>query len=285
MEDSSEVENIKLESKFGHKTDEENRKQKHNVVKIKRKEKRNQHRPVGNVSKRFTPEDDQVLIDAIEKSEDKLDINQLARDLDRNRSSIINRIEKLKTGETRRKVRTYYTLEEDILILDVVLKYLNEQSLETLTLSNSDWKEVGGQIGRGRQTSRRWDLALKPWILQHFAGTFNLDIRRPLANYLADNFNDVNSIDWNTVASLPDFVGHTQDSLRHIFFTTLTPATQRKLNMKRKDISLRMIADIGNTVYLHGSTVELAKNVKRQKAVVEYFESYVKTNCITEFLR
>jgi hypothetical protein len=109
MEDENEVENIKLESNFGHTKDEENRKQKHNV-------KRNQQRPAGNVSKRFTPEDDQVLIDAIEKSEDKLDINQLARDLDRNRSSIIHRIEKLKAGETRRKVRTYYTLEEDIVM-------------------------------------------------------------------------------------------------------------------------------------------------------------------------
>lgn len=262
-----------------------NRNQKHNVDKLKRNEKRNKHRPAGNVSKKFTPEEDQVLMAAIEKSEGKLDINQLARDLCRNKSSIMQRIEKLKKGGARRVVRTHYTFEEDIHILDVVLKYLKEQSLESLSLSTSDWKEIEGQIGRGRQIINRWDLALKPWILQHYAGTLNLDIRRPLANYLADNFDDANSIDWKTVASLPDFAGHTRDSLRHIFFTTLTPLTQRKLSLERKDISLRMISDMANTVYLQGGRVELAKNVKRQKEVVEYFESYVKSNGITEFLR
>ena len=108
--------------------------------------------------------------------------------------------------------------------MDAVLKHLNEQSLENLNLSTREWEEVRDQIGRGSHIRTRWSLALKPWIVQHYAGTINLDIRRPLANYLADNFNDVNLIDWNTVASLPDFVGHTQDSLRHIFFTVLAPA-------------------------------------------------------------
>ena len=84
-----------------------------------------------------------------------------------------------------------------------------------------------------------------------------MDIRRPLAKYLADNFEDVNLIDWYTVASLPEFGGHTQVSLRYMLFSILTSCTQRKLKINDgEDITLRMIADVTNTVYLPGCRVE-----------------------------
>ena len=123
---------------------------------------------------------------------------KLAKDLDRTYSSVGHRIDKLKTGETRKKNRTY-TVEEDIIILDGVLKNLNKSSMETFKLSQSTWKDVGDLIGRGAIVRQRWKIILQPWILQHYAGTFNLDIMRPLAKYLADNFEDVNLIDCYTV--------------------------------------------------------------------------------------
>ena len=79
------LKNFNLGSNFEHKTDEGNINQKHRVGKLKRKEKRNQPRPAGKVCKMFTPEEVHVLIDAIEKSGDKVDIFKLARDLDRER--------------------------------------------------------------------------------------------------------------------------------------------------------------------------------------------------------
>ena len=111
-----------------------------------------------------------------------------------------------------------------------------------------------------------------------------MDIRRPLANFLADNFKDVNSIDWYTVGSLPDFTGHTQASLRNILFSTLSEVTKNKLNIDRQDITLKMIASVANTVYLPGSKVASERSVKRQKEIVMYFESYVKANSMKNFL-
>ena len=86
---------------------------------------------------------------------------------------------------------------------------------------------------------------MKPWILQHYSGTLNLDIRRPLANYLADNFEDINAIDWPLVASNSEFAGHTEGSLRYLFTNSLfSPANaSSKKKYEEEDITLGLIAE------------------------------------------
>jgi len=232
---------------------------------------------------KFTPEEDEILLNAM-KNGDKINFVQLGKDLKRKDMSIRNRIEKLKTGKTCRE-RRLYTLVEDIVVLDAVLKHLDEhQSLEMLNLPYSDWKRVGDLIGsHPRHVTLRWVNHLKPWILQHNSGTLNLDIRRMLANYVADNFKDINSIDWPSVAAKKEFAGHTQASLRNVFFTAIFQETKRNLNAFTEDITLDMVADFANKTFATGGRKVRDTILTRQKEVVAYFECYVKKHCIKSF--
>ena len=76
----------------------------------------------GRKIKKFTAEEDQVIIDAMEKCGDKVNFAQLGRDLGRKSVSIRDRIDKLKTGKLGIERHTY-TVEEDFVILDAVLKH------------------------------------------------------------------------------------------------------------------------------------------------------------------
>ena len=122
------------------------------------------------------------------------------------------------------------------MILEAVLQNLGAEPLETVNLTLNVWREIETQIGKGEESSRmRWTSTLKLWILQHFAGTLNLDLRRPLANYLAENFTDINSVDWHSVVKKPELAGHTHLSLRQ-YLSNIFLNTKRSLNKSGADI-------------------------------------------------
>merc|ERR1719186_1449280 len=131
----------------------------------------------------------------MERYGDKIHFTQLGREMGRNLKSIKSRIDKLNGPKKRRD----YTLVEDMGILDAVLKHLEENQsieIEMLNLPNMEWKIIAALNGRREVSLRlRRGNFLQPWILQHYSGTLNLEIRRMLANYLADNFKN-DSIDW-----------------------------------------------------------------------------------------
>merc|ERR1719318_2278042 len=242
-------------------------------------------RAAGKSLRRFTLEEDAILFDVIEQFGDKINVQQIAKDLQRNPQSIIDRLSRLRrTGKSTHVRYHCFTLTEDLAVLDAALKCLDSQSLRDLSLPNRDWVVVGEQIGRERLSPRkRWEYTLKPWILQHYSGTLNLDIRRPLANYLAEHFEDINSIDWPSVISKTEFAGHTIPSLRKKF-TNLIMCTKQAQNEQSEEITLEMIAAFANTKYVLGGRQVSEIQLKRQKEIIEYFECYVKTNCITDFL-
>jgi len=242
-------------------------------------------RAAGKSLRRFTLEEDAILFDVIQQFGDKINVQQIAKDLKRNPQSIIDRLSRLRrTGKSIHVRYHCFTLTEDLAVLDAALKYLDSQSLRDLSLPNRDWVAVGEQIGRERLSPRkRWEYTLKPWILQHYSGTLNLDIRRPLANYLAEHFEDINSIDWPSVISKTEFAGHTIPSLRKKF-TDLIMCTKQAQNELSEEITLEMIAAFSNIKYVLGGRQVSETELKRQKEIIEYFDCYVKTNCITDFL-
>jgi len=287
----SRSDNIKVKVK----TELNTRKEKKQMMKSKRKLKdvevdksSNQNRPnkkiaSGKKIKKFTPEEDKILLNVIEKYGDKINISQLSKDLKRNEKSLRTRVVKLKTGKSSQTHREY-TFEEDIVILDAVLKHLDKQSLKELNLPNYDWKGIGALLGRAQVSPcLRWGCHLKPWILQHYSGTLNLDIRRMLGNYLADNFKDINSIDWPSVATKSEFAGHTEPSLRNVFFSNIFFRTKQKLNVSSEDITLEMVADFANKAFAEGARRIVDSKLTRQDAVIDYFKNYVKKNCIKNF--
>jgi len=242
----------------------------------------NQKRKFGTVRKKFTPEEDAILLNAMGRYGDKINFAKLGREIYRSCKSIINRIAKIKNGSKKRRG---YTLQDDIGILDAVLNHLEEnQSVEIkmLNLPNmSEWNIVAALYGRTEGSLRlRWVTSLQPWILQHYSGTLNLEIRRMLANYLADNFKNIDSIDWQSVSTKTEFAGHTQASLRTVFFNNLYKETKRNLNDNSEDITLEMVAEYANKAFAQGGRKVLDKILTRQKEVIDYFECYVKKKSI-----
>ena len=105
--------------------------------------------------------------------------------------------------------------------------------------------------------------------MQNFSGTLNLDTRRMLANYLAENFQDADSVDWISVARKPKFAGHSAVSLRYIFFKQLYRDT--KLMHDPRKVTLDDVAAYTN------------KTLKRQQDVIEYFEKNIKKQGLGNF--
>lgn len=240
-------------------------------------------RKAGTSLRKFSPEEDEIILNAMEKFGDKINFAQLAEDLQRTEKSMRHEVRRLKAGKKKKKVQQF-TLTEDLMILDAVLKNMGEESLEIVNLTQDGWREFTAQTGRVEDSQRkRWDKKLRPWILQHFAGTLNLEIKRPLSNYLAEHFSDINSVDWHSVIKKPEFAGHTTISLRS-YFSNLFHSVKDSLHKDGADITLEMIAEFANTKYAAGGRKVLDKDLKRQQEIIDYFKCYVKTNCITNFL-
>jgi hypothetical protein len=111
-----------------------------------------------------------------------------------------------------------------------------------------------------------------------------LDIRRLLANFLAENFKDMQSIDWSFVITKSEFAGHTEKSLRFLFTNRIFQYAKINLNQQCEDITLEMIAELVNTAFIPGGQKVLGRTLKRQQDIIEYFEFYVKSKNIKSFL-
>ena len=219
---------------------------------------------------RFSPEEDKILLDAVETFGENINTSELAEQLKRPHNSVRNRLEILKTE--KKKIRSYSSIE-DLLIVEAVVKHLPGKSLEMLDLpSYGDWKPVAVQLDR-RQTHvrNRWEYYLKPWLLQHYSGTLNLDIRRMLTNYLADNYEDVESIDWKEVAGREEFKGHTEVSLHYYFGAYMIQRARLKLNGEIGNITLRHIQMNENELFKNSNLRKVGEKVLvRQKEVIDY---------------
>ena len=170
--------------------------------------------------------------------------------------------------------------------MDKVLESLPGQTLEDLNICLSEAAISLGRLENG--VRYRWDYKLKLWLLQHYSGTLNLDIRRMLANYLAVNFDSINSINWLAVSKKAEFVVFTHQGLRRLFSTFLVRSTQRQMNLEKSEITLKDIAENANVTFSEANCTKVNRKVdnmiKRQKVVIGYFERYVKKHNILNFI-
>jgi len=178
-----------------------------------------------------------------------LSITQISKTMKRSFASVRDRVLKLKTGTG---VRTYksFSLAEDKIIMETALSYLEkENSIECLSLRipGREWVKLVRKQFKTRKyesLASRWENQLKIWILQLRAGTLNLEIDSMLVNYLVDHFQDIESIDWSRVAARKEFSGHTESSLRNIFFSKLFKNAKKSRNILSSEINLKDIADV-----------------------------------------
>ena len=231
--------------------------------------------------KKFTQEEDTVLM-KIQKLDNKTIID-LSKRFNRNSGSIRHRFMKLRRTGSSKKSRSSFSLEEDFLIVDKVLKCRSKSGrLKDFKIKN--FGELANSFGRcGVSVYNRWNRTLKIWLLGYYTKTLNLEIRTMLSKYLADNYQDFKSIDWESVCHQKEFSGHTAFSLKSIFHEFLLPNAERFLNLSPSQIKLEQIADSSDEIYKHAGKVTKAVK-KRQMEVINYFEKSVKRLKITDFL-
>eukprot|EP00092_Neocalanus_flemingeri_P036692 GFUD01039947.1.p1 GENE.GFUD01039947.1~~GFUD01039947.1.p1 ORF type:complete len:618 (+),score=168.57 GFUD01039947.1:78-1931(+) len=246
-------------------------------------ERRRTQRKVGSKRTLFTPEEDLIVLEAIEKFGDKININKLAKQLNRGYTGIKRRIEKLKSKKLSTG-RRGFTLIEDLTIMDAVLIQLPGRSLEMIDLSHTEWNCIAASLDRDKSClDQRWKYFLKPWLLQFFSGTLNLDIRRMLANYLAEHYEDIDSVDWYSVAGKPKFAGNTIDGLKRLFFASLLQQTKQGFSANQ-EVTLKDVADYTNAKFNDGgSNYITTKALKRQTEVIDYFKQHVQKQGIGNF--
>jgi hypothetical protein len=217
----------------------------------------------------WSKEEDNFLLEAIAEFGDQINFQTLGEKLKRNMESVRSHVKMLKSGRTYGNYPRY-TLMEDQVLIDAALKHLPDCSVDQIKLSDSDVTEA--KLGRHESSwSQRWDKYLKPWLLQHYAGTLNLDIRRMLANYIAENFQDVDQVDWADVARRPKFAGHTTGSLRVLFFNILYRGAKQGMPDGSK-VTPNDVADYTNAKFKEGKMKGTKQGtIVRQNNIVDYF--------------
>jgi len=257
-----------------------------NVVFIKdvndRGEARKKHSKRVLKSKRaFTPREDDIIRNKMEEMGDDLNIGELAEEIGRNSGSVFNRVNKLKSGDAGRKK---FSLAEDEAIMEIVLPGLQENKLhELVLLNNLRLKDLAIALGRPNKALslvHRWAYNLQPWIMQHYAGTLNLDIRMMLVNHLAETYRSRESIDWDAVAAKSEFAGNTGESLQNAFALVLRHAKKSLATESGwEQLIGRCREHISQSRRYNSKAVELRRN-----QVIHYFENYVIKQEIENFL-
>lgn len=239
--------------------------------------------------KRFSKEEDDILLEAYISSKPK-DSKRLPNDfykdlskkMSRSESSLFHRLKRLKSGHLINK-QGVFTLLDDKVIIDAAVENLKEvKDLRNTTIANRD--ELAIKLNRNKYTLiSRWYYRLKPWIMSYHEKTLNLDIRMPLASFVAENFQTIYDIDWDLVLERPEFSGHTVGSIRYVYLRMLHLAAWH-LKLDSGLLTLAQVAEDARTTYTTGKARNIPETTRRrQMEVIEYFENVVKKNGIRNF--
>merc|ERR1719204_402016 len=193
--------------------------------------------------------------------------------MERSHASVKTRLLMLKKGDIQKR-HTAFTLLEDKAIIDMVFPYQN-QTLEG-QVPSWEWLKIAEEMGQRRsQTLRsRWELGLRPWLLQDQAGTLNLNINSLLVSHLASSYSSIEAIVWSEVAKIADFRGHTEASLRGMFYRKLLKHAASAHRKEIQFVTLREVAEVQSARVER----ETRRNVQeRQEEVIKYWGDKRKT--------
>ena len=224
---------------------------------------------------KYLESEDKILMEAINTG-NLSDLKALSQKLNRDCGSLMNRIKKLSRSNLENKiVHKSFSLEEDKLIIDSVLeKYAsNKAKLFLEVVQNpADLSEVSLNLKRVKfSVYDRWMRFIRVTLESFAHKTLDLDVRLMLANFLSDNFSSIPSIDWPTVVSRPEFRGHSEFSLRKIFWSTLVRTAATDLGVSRTQLSLQQVAQHAQSGLKKIRNVKKVK--KRQLDLIDYFQS------------
>ena len=258
-----------------------------NNPKLKRKKTNKETVKVyGFKRQKYLESEDKILMEAINTG-NLSDLKALSQKLNRDCGSLMNRIKKLSRSNLENKiVHKSFSLEEDKLIIDSVLeKYAsNKAKLFLEAVQNpADLSEVSLNLKRVKfSVYDRWMRFIRVTLESFAHKTLDLDVRLMLANFLADNFSSITSIDWHTVVSRPEFRGHSEFSLRKIFWSTLVRTAATDLGVSRTQLSLQQVAQHAQSGLKKIRNVKKVK--KRQLDLIDYFQYACNVKGICDYM-
>ena len=244
-------------------------------------------------TKRFTPEEDEMIRGYITETAGHRDFRALAMQFGRKTSVVVRRAEGLERNGGR-SCRKRFTLVEDQVILEtLILPRLRGEKLSQITLQKNQCAELNKEFDKDPNGGvfRRWAGCLQPWLLQHYTGTLNLRIERMLASHIWQTFAHFSFIDWPAVVARREFAGHTEASLRKIYLHILYKNTKLKFGLASSDVTLLHIVEYAEQTYgagpgsLHPGRVQTSENkLERQRKVIAFFERKVAERGIKGFM-
>jgi len=225
-----------------------------------------------SMKKRYTPEEDELLLPAIHNEKHK-DFKELALLLNRDITSVRGRIRYLRRSSKIKKKKLSFSLTEDLAIVDVAMEFIIMS--ESFEVPLPKFQALAAEINRGiNSVSKRWDRRLKIWIRRYYHKTLDLEIRPMLANLIAEQYDNVDDIDWKKVIQHSEFLGHTEDSLSYIYFCILIPNGANHFGKPRMQLTLKEVAEYAGECY---KNPKISKPMKiRQTQVISHFENLVK---------
>jgi len=216
----------------------------------------------------------------------KQPLKKIGHQINRRPCDVKSRVRILKRTGGFNLSRKKFTLEEDLTILDSLVmprvargEQISEISLQKREVQHgSPWpaedkaKELNREVW---VVLRRWEIYLQPWLLQHYTGTLNLRVERMLANYINDNFDTFDKINWPEVAVRREFAGQTLNSLRTMYFKNLRVSTRKKFQLENDEVTAQDIMNYCELVYGKSRARLGGKTMERQRKVIAFFEKKV----------
>ena len=240
------------------------------------------------IAQRFTPEEDQILLVAMQKYGDKINPAKLSKQLgrDKSKSAVLMRLKVLTRTKGVHVGQKSFTVMEDLVLIDNIVPMLKTTMLEEVVVTSYE-PFVRQQFPQRDPTSvmRRWSRFLQPYLLQHYAGTLNLSIDRMLANHILDTYNDFADINWVKVAARPEFRGHTINSLKGIHHSKLKRNATTKFDIPSREITLKQVAEYANETFAEGKSYTSDNLKRRQRAVIDHFLDKVDQLGLKDFRR
>ena len=240
---------------------------------------------------RFTLKEDDIIRSAMieaEASGKPVDKRALARKINRSSGSVYNRIAKFSRSQPLKKKNVFSLVEDQCILETLVVPRLGTEKLAEVFLRQNDSEVVNlsKQWNRGPTSlMNRWMNILQPMLLQHYSGTLNLRVERMLANRISENYKHFAEIDWTDVAARGEFAGHTERSLRNMYFF-ISKHTRLRFEVQNSEVNPQQIAQYCEEVYVEGGrklTVSNSK-VQRQNEVIAFFKDKVLVQSIKDFL-
>jgi len=235
----------------------------------------------------FLPEEDEIIHKELKRCDgEKFDYKGIAKQLNRSYRSIKSRCDKIRSGDIKRRNRAWLLIEDQLILDELIEKFkTSELPLSKLNLSNTEWKNLDIQMKR-TTVRGRWDFSLKPWILQYFNGTLNFDVDPILVNFISDNYNEFDSIDWNFVIQRREFAGHTIESLAHRYMairSAAVKASQRLFNEDSRSFCSTP-QEMVEACKLFQKRKIYSKVLSRQQNVIQHFLANVDQKVLKERL-